>query len=321
MIQESDLRVITIEEHFWTADLRNASKGLVATVDMPADSDVNERLSDLGAARLAAMDAAGIDMQVLSHTAPATQNLQPEAAIRLARETNDFLYRTVAATPDRFAGFAILPTPDPAASVAELERGVVELGFKGAMVHGLTHGEFMDAKKFWPIFALAEQLDVPIYIHPAEPHPTVIELYYKEYPIMARAGWGFGVETATLAIRLILSGLFDAHPKLKIIIGHLGEGLPYSLWRCNAILSRVLKEKTFREYFSQHFYITTSGNFSHPALLCAVMEVGADRILFSIDYPYASDVEGRRFVDTAPLSRADKDKILSHNARQLLRLP
>ncbi len=317
---EPQLRVVTIEEHFWTAELRDASRGLVATVDMPAESDVNERLSDLGAVRLAAMDAAGIDMQVLSHTAPATQNLAPEAAIRLARETNDFLHRTVQARPDRFAGFAILPTPDPKASVAELERGVTQLGFKGAMLHGLTHGEFMDAKKFWPIFALAEQLDVPIYIHPAEPHPTVLELYYKEYPIMARAGWGFGVETATLAIRLILSGLFDAHPKLKIIIGHLGEGLPYSLWRCNAILSRALKEKTFREYFSEHFYITTSGNFSHPALLCAVMEVGADRILFSIDYPYASDVEGRRFIDTAPLSQADKDKILSHNARQLLRL-
>jgi 2,3-dihydroxybenzoate decarboxylase len=319
MIECGTPRVVVLEEHFWTPELRDFH-GRVATVDMPGEHEVSERLSDLGERRIQAMDAAGIDLQVLSHTAPATQNLDPETAVRLARSANDVLHRTIAATPDRFAGFAILPTPDPKAAVTELERSITKLHFKGAMIHGLTHGEFIDAKKYWPIFALAEELDVPVYVHPASPHPGVIEIYYKEYPIMARAGWGFGVEAATQAIRLVLSGLFDAYPKLKIIIGHLGEGLPYSLWRCDAILSRSLTERRFREYFCEHFYITTSGNFSHPALLCAVMEMGVDRILFSVDYPFADNVEGRHFVETAPLSREDKDKILSHNATKLLRL-
>jgi 2,3-dihydroxybenzoate decarboxylase len=308
---QPNYKVVVLEEHFESPDMRDNAHMV---------PDVAERLGDLGERRLQAMDAAGIDLQVLSHTAPAAQNLDPETAVRAARSANDLLHRTVIAKPDRFAGFAILPTPDPAAAVKELERGVTELGFKGAMIHGLTHGEFIDAKKYWPIFALAEQLDVPIYVHPASPHPAVIAAYYKEYPIMVRAGWGFGVETATQAIRLILSGVFDAHPKLKIIIGHLGEGLPYSLWRCDAIMSRALTERTFREYFCEHFYITTSGNFSHPALLCAALEMGIDRILFSIDYPFADNVEGRHFVDTAPLSEADKAKILSHNATKLLRL-
>jgi 2,3-dihydroxybenzoate decarboxylase len=312
-------RVVVLEEHFEGPEMSDGGHGRAGVYTSGA-SKVAELLADLGERRIQAMDAAGIDLQVLSHSAPAAQNLDPETAVRLARSANDLLHRTIRARPDRFDGFAILPTPDPAASVRELERSVTELGLKGAMIHGLTHGEFIDAKKYWPIFAQAERLDVPIYIHPAPPHPAVVDAYYKEYPIMMRAGWGFGVEAGTQAIRLILSGLFDAHPKLKIIIGHLGEGLPYSLWRCNAILSSALSERTFREYFCEHFYITTSGNFSHPARLCAAMEMGVDRILFSIDYPFADNVEGRHFVDTAPLSQEDKDKILSHNATKLLKL-
>jgi len=312
-------RVVVLEEHFEAPEMSDGGHGR-SGVYTAGVNEVADLLADLGERRIAAMDAAGIDLQILSHTAPAAQNRDPETAVRLARSANDLLHRTVAAKPDRFAGFAILPTPDPAESVRELERGITVLGFKGAMIHGLTHGEFIDGKKYWPIFALAEELDVPIYIHPASPHPAVVEAYYKEYPIMIRAGWGFGVEAGTQAVRLILSGLFDAHPKLKIVIGHLGEGLPYLLWRCNELLSRALTERTFREYFCEHFYITTSGNFSHPALLCAAMEMGVDRILFSVDYPFADNVEGRHFVDTAPLSQADKDKILSHNATKLLHL-
>jgi predicted TIM-barrel fold metal-dependent hydrolase len=312
-------KVVVLEEHFESPELSDGGHGR-SGVYTGGVNEVGEMLADVGTRRIEAMDAAGIDLQILSHTAPAGQNMDPETSVRLTRSANDLLHRTVSARPDRFAGFAILPTPDPAAAVKELERGVTELGFVGAMIHGLTHGEFIDAKKYWPIFALAEELDVPIYIHPAPPHPAVMDAYYKEYPIMARAGWGFGVEAGTQAIRLVLSGLFDAYPKLKIIIGHLGEGLPYSLWRCDEILSRALTKRRFREYFCEHFYITTSGNFSHPALLCAVMEMGVDRILFSVDYPFADNVEGRHFVDTAPLSREDKDKILSHNAAKLLKL-
>jgi predicted TIM-barrel fold metal-dependent hydrolase len=307
--------VVCLEEHFWTPDLRH-SLGPEAS----ERAAVAERLDDLGPLRLGEMDAAGIDLQLISHSAPGVQLHDPESAVLLARRANDLLHRAIGEHPSRFAGFALLPTPDPQASVRELERAVTELGFKGAMIHGLTHGEFIDQKKYWPIFERAQQLDVPIYVHPAQPHPAVYDAYYKDYPIMARAGWGFGVEAGTQAIRLVLSGLFDAYPRLKIILGHLGEGLPYCLWRCDEILSRGRTGRRFREVFCEHFYITTSGNFSHPALLCCVMEMGVDHILFSIDWPYASNVEGRQFVETAPLSRADKDKILSHNAARLLRV-
>lgn len=309
-------KVICLEEHFWSPDLRHPLSSDGRTDRAP----VAERLDDLGELRIREMDAAGIDVQVISHSAPGVQLHDPEQAVVLARRANDQLHRAIGAHPDRFAGFALLPTPDPKASLVELERAVAQLGFKGAMVHGLTHGEFFDEKKYWPIFKLAQELDVPVYIHPAQPHPAVHDAYYKDYPTMARAGWGFGVETGTQAIRLILSGLFDAYPQLKIIVGHLGEGLPFSLWRCDALLSRGRSERGFRDYFCEHFYITTSGNFSHPALLCCVMEMGVEHILFSIDWPYASNVEGRHFVETAPLSRADKDKILSHNAARLLRV-
>jgi predicted TIM-barrel fold metal-dependent hydrolase len=309
-------KVICLEEHFWTPELSLHMRQGGIPLEGP---EVAERLNDLGELRLREMDEAGIDVQVISHAAPATQWLDPVTAVALARDANDQLHRAIIVHPDRFAGFAILPTPDPSAAAAELERGVTVLGFKGAMIHGLTHGEFIDAKKYWPIFKRAQELNVPIYIHPALPHPDVYAAYYKDYPIMARAGWGFGVEAATQAIRLVLSGLFDEYPQLKIILGHLGEGLPYSLWRCDAVLSRALTKRRFREYFCEHFYITTSGNFSHPALLCCAMEMGVDRILFSIDWPYASNVEGRAFVETAPLARPDKDKILSSNAATLLK--
>lgn len=306
-------KAVVLEEHFLTPALCEVNGN-------NPDAEVARRLLDVGPERLKAMDDARIDVQVLSHTSPGTQQLAPDLAVRLARDANDALARTVAAHPDRFAGFAILPIPDPQACLVELERAVTKLGFKGAMVHGLTHGAFLDEKRFWPIFGLAAELDVPIYVHPAHPHPAVIEAYYRDYPGMAHAAWGFGVETAMQAIRLVLSGVFDAHPNLKIILGHLGEGLPFSLWRADRNLSGKLTKRSFREYFCEHFYITTSGNFSFPALLCSIMELGADRILFSIDYPFEATVDGREFIDAVPLCSEDKEKILSRNAVRLLKL-
>ena len=181
------------------------------------------------------MDEAGIDIQVLSHANPGLQKMDAETAVRLARIANDRLAETVRAHPDRFAGFAAMPTPDPQAAADELERAVTQLGFKGAMIHGLTNGVFFDDKRFWPICERAAALDVPLYLHPTMPQPAVIETYYKDYvqdwPMIMRAAWGFTVETATQGVRLVLSGVFDAYPKLKIILGHLGEGLPFLLWR------------------------------------------------------------------------------------------
>jgi 2,3-dihydroxybenzoate decarboxylase len=199
-------------------------------------------LYDLNNTRVKDMDAAGIDIQVLSHGAPATQKLGPDIAVDVTRGVNDRLAKICAANPKRFAGFAALPTAVPEAAADELERCVSELGFKGAMIHGMANGEFLDDEKFWPIFARAEKLDTAIYLHPSLPHPSVTEIYYRKYakdfPLVVRPGWGYTVETATLAIRLVLSGLFDKHPGLKIILGHFGETLPFLVWRIDASLKR-----------------------------------------------------------------------------------
>jgi predicted TIM-barrel fold metal-dependent hydrolase len=195
------------------------------------------------------MDEAGIDLQVLSHSIPGLQAVGAEAGPPLAHRTNDRLHEAVQRHPDRFSAFAVVPTANPRAAADELERAVTKLGFKGAMVNGMTGGVSHDDKRFWPIWERAAELDVPIYIHPALPHPAVIEAYYKDYaqshPGILRAAWGFTVETATQGLRLVLSGVFDAHPGLKIILGHMGEGLPFLLWRISHGPRATMKEKTF----------------------------------------------------------------------------
>jgi len=313
-------QVIAIEEHYWDPELEAHFA--------PGDGGSNalrDKLEDLGALRLKEMDDAGIDIQVLSHGAPSTQRLDAETAVTLAARVNDRLADTVASYPDRFAGFAALPTADPKAAADELERTVTQHGFKGAMVHGLTNGVFFDDRRFWPIYERAQALDVPLYIHPAVPHKAVVEAYYKDYvedfPAILNAAWGFTVETATQGIRIVLSGVLDAYPDVKIILGHLGEGLPFLLWRIDHALSRPgNKPLSFRDAFSEHFYITTSGNFSDPALLCSIQELGVDRILFSVDYPFVPNDPGTEWMENLHLSNEDKDKILNGNAKKLLRM-
>ncbi len=202
---------------------------------------------------------------------------------------------------------------------------MTELGFKGAMVHGLTNGAFLDEKRFWPIFERAQALDVPLYLHPAVPHPAVIDAYYQtyveEWPMLIRAAWGFGVETATAGIRVVLSGVLDAYPGTKIVLGHLGEGLPFYLWRINDALANDKKmPSSFRDYFSEHFWITTSGFFSNPALQCCITELGIDRVMFSVDYPYAKNTVGTEWIEHLPLCAEDRAKLLSGNAARLLHL-
>src|SRR6266498_3692001 len=271
MLTKPNCPVIALEEHYWDAELTKQYTG----PDVGREGEATKRLYDLGELRLREMDEAGVDIQVLSHGAPSTQKLEKDVAAALTKQVNDRLHATIQANPKRFAGFAALPTSDPAAAADELERCVTRLGFKGAMIHGLAHGHFIDDARYWPIFARAEALDVPIYLHPAMPHEAVIDAYYKEYaedyPVLLRAAWGFTVETATLAIRLVLSGVFEKHPKLKFILGHLGEGLPFLLWRINNGLARPgQKPVQFRDIFCSHFSITTSGFFSDPALLLCV---------------------------------------------------
>jgi predicted TIM-barrel fold metal-dependent hydrolase len=320
MTPEGKPVVIALEEHYYDREL-------VATFDGPEGRapETRRRLDDLGDLRIKEMDEAGIDVQVISHGAPSTQRLDAETAVRLARNVNDRLAQAIAAYPDRFAAFAALPTPDPKAAADELERTVTQLGFKGAMVHGLTNGVFFDDKRFWSIFERAQALDVPLYVHPAVPHSAVVEVYYQDYladfPTLRTAAWGFTVETATQGIRLVLSGVFDAYPDVKIILGHMGEGLPFLLWRIDHALSRPgNRSVSFREQFSQHFYITTSGNFSTPALLCSMMELGVDRILFSVDWPFVPNIPGTKWMNELQLSAEDKTKILSGNAKRLLKM-
>jgi predicted TIM-barrel fold metal-dependent hydrolase len=316
-------KVIALEEHYWDRDVAAhfGERGSELR-----DPRLQERLFDLGALRLREMDEAGIDFQVLSHGAPSLQRLEAGVAVPLARKANDRLDEIVKANPGRFAAFAQLPTADPKAAADELERAVTRLGFKGAMLHGLTqHGEFLDLPKFWPIYERAAALDVPIYLNPAVPHKAVIDAYYRDYlgkfPGLMTAAWGFTVETATQGLRLVLSGVFDAHPGLKIILGHLGESLPFSAWRIDMALARPGNTASaFRDTFRNHFWITTSGNFSTPALLCCVMEMGADRILFSVDYPFVPNPPGVHWMRDVPLGPEDRAKILSGNARRLLRL-
>src|SRR5580700_10422553 len=243
------LKRIAVEEHFWTQELRALRRGH----DVLTDPELGARLADLGALRIAEMDAAGIDLQVISHVEPATQNFEPAEAIRLAAAANDQLHAAIRAHPTRFAGFAALPTPDPGAAAHELERAVTQLGFKGAMVHGLTCGAFLDEKQFWPILDTAQRLDVPIYLHPATPHPAVIEAYYAGYPSMVRVGHGFTTEMSAAAIRLVLSEVFDVFPRLQIILGHLGEALPFLMPRVDRYVSRQMKKgRTFRDTIRQN---------------------------------------------------------------------
>jgi len=320
------MKVIALEEHYWDQEVARHFTERGPEMRIPA---LQERLLDLGALRLKEMDEAGIDLQVLSHGAPATQRVDAETAVPLARRANDRLHQTIQKNKGRFEGFACLPTANPKAAADELERAVTRLGFKGAMVHGLTAiggaHLFLDDKRFWPIFERAQALDVPLYMHPAVPHKAVIEAYYRDYleqfPGLMTAAWGFTVETATQGIRLVLSGVFEAYPRLRIILGHLGESLPFSLWRIDMALARQGNRPTpFRDTFRSHFWITTSGNFSTPALLCCVMEMGADRILFSVDYPFVPNPPGVKWMQHIPLGPEDRAKILHGNAQRLLKL-
>jgi 2,3-dihydroxybenzoate decarboxylase len=320
MASKAKARIIAIEEHYWDKELsgKHADSGR----QVP---EIARRLNDLNELRIKEMDEAGIDVQVLSHGGAGTQKLDPATAVALAPKVNDRLYETVHAHPDRFAAFAVIPTPDPKAAADELERCVTKLGFKGAMVHGLTNGEFLDNKKFWPIYARAEALDVPLYLHPATPHPAVIEAYYKDYakefPAIVNAAMGYTFETAAQALRLVLSRVFETHPKLKIILGHLGEGLPFLLWRIDHTLRNPGNAQIdFRDTFCDHFYVTTSGFFSDPALLCSMLEMGADRIIFSVDWPWGNNVEGVEWLEHMSISAEDKAKMFGGNVERLLRM-
>lgn len=325
------MRTITIEEHFqsqaFTEAMNRATSGRGASEVFIAGR--LEKLRDLGSLRLQDMDASGIDLQVISHTASGMVPLSDSEYMELTRKTNDQLAAAITAHPDRFAGFAMLPMIDPKAAASELERAVRSLGFKGAMINGTSNGRFLDDPAFLPVLEQAAALDVPIYIHPGEPPEVVQEAYYTGFDAavsgaLSTAGWGWHSEVGIHALRLILAGVFDRLPTLQIIIGHMGEMVPFMLYdRINSLLGPAVKhlQRPLPEYFLQNFHFTTSGFFSYPPLLLALQVVGVDRIIFSIDYPYSSNDLGRAFLDSIPLSPADKEKISHLNAERVLKLP
>jgi predicted TIM-barrel fold metal-dependent hydrolase len=325
------MRTIAIEEHFLADGFREVmkrdarSQGGGSNAAFVAEQQA--KLADLGSTRLKDMDAGGIDLQVISHTASGIVPLPGGEGVRLAREANDQLAAAAVAHPDRFAGFATLPMTDPEAAADELERAVRSLGFKGAMINGTTHGRFLDDRSFLPILERAVALSVPIYVHPGVPPAAVREAYYSGFDptvnfSLSTAGWGWHSEVGIHALRLILAGVFDRLPTLQIIIGHMGEMIPFMLVRINDVLTPVAKhlQRTVPEYFLQNFYITTSGFFTDPPLLLALQVIGADRIMFSVDYPYSTNEQGRVFLDSASISPADKEKISHLNAERLLKL-
>ncbi|MDT3697989.1 MAG: amidohydrolase family protein [Thermincola sp.] len=331
------MRTIAIEEHFLTPHKALNVKKSHDRVKSPLklyDEEQNKvmpmvykKLFDLAEIRLADMDAAGIDMQVLQYSGAYLALKDQATAVSMARDSNDKLAEAIKAHKNRFAGFAQLALQDPENAAAELERCVTRLGFKGGVWSGTCKGLFLDHPSFQPVLAEAERLDVPIYLHPGGPPPEVFNAYFSGLPdgisgTFSLAGWGWHAEMGLHSLRLVLAGVFDRFPKLQIIIGHMGENLPFSLARCDAWLSPLAThlERRVADYFQTNFHITTSGYFALQPLLCALNVLGADRIMFAVDYPYSSNEEGRRFLETAPLSSGDLAKISYQNAERLLKI-
>jgi 5-carboxyvanillate decarboxylase len=285
------------------------------------------RIQDLGARRLADMDATGIAKQLLLLTAPGVQVFDRETAISLARETNDELAQSIKKHPDRYAALGAIAPQDPANAAHELER-CTAMGMKGAVINSHTQGEYLDDPKYWPIFEAAEALDVPIYIHPNTPPPAMIE------PFLPRgldgAIYGFAVETGLHVLRLVVAGVFDRFPKLKLVVGHLGEGLPFWLFRIDFMHAGMVRAKRYpgaqplkmkpSEYFKRNIWVTTSGMQWAPAILFAQQVLGVDRVLYAMDYPYQFVPDEVKVTDELPIGAADRKKLYQGNAEEVFRL-
>jgi 2,3-dihydroxybenzoate decarboxylase len=285
-------------------------------------------MTDLGDVRLKDMDDTGIGRQILSLTSPGVQVFDAPLAVALARSSNDFMVDAIRKYPDRFSGLAAIAPQDPAAAAKELERGVVSLGLKGAIVNSHTRGEYLDDQKFWPILAAAEALDVPVYLHPNTPSRAMIEPFIERG--LDGAIFGFAVETGLHVLRVILSGVFDRFPRLKLVIGHLGEGLPYWLFRIDFMHNRMVTANRYAsvqklqrkpsDYIRENIFVTTSGMAWEPPILYAQSVLGMDRVLYAMDYPYQFVPEEVAVTDNLPISDADKKKLYQSNAERVFKL-
>jgi 2,3-dihydroxybenzoate decarboxylase len=316
-------RKIALEEHYMAPGFERYSKTFLQHLSPTAQQALSQRLCDFDELRLAEMDKAGIALSVLSQTGPSVQaetNLAD--AIGLARQNNDFLAAQVARNPNRYAGFATLPMQDPKAAADELERAVVQLGFKGALVNGHTNGIYYDEPAYDLFWDRMQTLDVPLYLHPVD-MPSIPPAF-AGHPVLHGAAWGWGVETATHALRLLFGGVFDRFPRLKLILGHMGEGLPFLRWRFDSRFAAyphgITLARAPSAYLGSNIVITTSGVCSSPALVAAIEEMGAEAVMFSVDYPYESTAIAAEFIERAPLDAATRALVCHGNAERLLKL-
>ena len=289
----------------------------------PPVREMLDSLLDIGEGRLQAMNQFGIDMQVLSFVSPGVQVFDAARGTQMAKKVNNELSKVVNEHPTRFAGLASLALQNPNEAADELERSVKDLGLKGACICTHTKGEYPDDKKYRVIFQRAHQLDAPIYLHPRGPSPAMIRPYL-DYPFLDSAMLGFAAEAGLSAMRLICSGLFDEYPKLKMVLGHLGEAIPFWLSRIDNFWSRgplsTTLKKTPSQYFRDNFFVTTSGMFSEPAFKCTLSILGADRILFAVDYPMESSEEATELLEKEWINHSDKKRIYHLNAEKVFSL-
>jgi 2,3-dihydroxybenzoate decarboxylase len=314
---------IALEEHFIVPCLASYLESAMPKVRPEAREQLLAELADFGERRLAAMDAGGVGQAVLSISGPGVQ-AEPDAAVatRLAREANDLLAAAVQRRPQRYAGFAHLAMQDPAGAADELERTVVDLGFVGAMVNGHTNGVYLDDPRYAPFWERMQALDVPLYLHPGD--SFALPYVLKGCDELLKPVWEWTTETATHFLRLVFSGVFDRYPRLKIILGHMGETLPFVLWRLDSRAAFIYGGRPLAEppsaYLKRNLYVTTSGECSDAPLIATLASLGDDHVLYSIDYPYEDSGTARRFLENAAISDGIRDKVGRLNAARLLRL-
>ena len=290
---------------------------------------LGEALADVAAARVAAMDEAGVAVQAISLASPGCEQFAPPEGLRLAREANDDLAEAIAAHPDRFVGFASLCPLDPEGSADELERCVTELGFRGVKINSHIGDTYLDDERYLPLLERAAGLGVPINLHPVVPHASMVKPYTGHGWALTGPGLGYGAETAVHAMRLVYGGVFDRFPDLRILLGHLGEGLYFWLYRLDFDHRKPwldARERTRRlerlpsEYLKENFHVTISGNFLQSAFMSVLAEIGEDRLMFASDYPFESMTEGMEFLRGLPLSDEVREKVAWRNAVRLLGL-
>lgn len=330
------MKIIAVEEHFGFPEIGAGGKAEQDILCPHFHSSyanawplphvpVPGSMQDIAAGRIADMDANGIDVQILSSNS--TQLIVTPEAVPICRAANDKLAAAVAQHPGRFYGFASLPTIDPTAAADELERTVKEYGFRGANLFGRTAGKFLDDPVFEPLLARAEALGVPLYLHPGFPPREVADVCYEGFSDMvstrfACAGWGWHADGGVQVLRMILGGVFDRHPDLTIVSGHWGEMVPWYLERLQEAMPKQITglQKEIPEYYQSNIYVTPSGMFSNAQLKYIIELLGADRVMFSVDYPFIPNAGARAFLENAPLRQEDKEKIAFRNAEKVFRL-